>query len=745
MTEKSFGERICGATVQEIIALEANYPPATAFASIDELLSRTVRASIDGRRIALLREAVKPYEVAELHAIDDGAEADFIVRTLRLSVQQSRGAWFLPAEATVRIGWANWPYHSDHYERFASGVAHRETGKIRFEASPAGLLIWSAIEPLFDLLYRPFALRGPTPLGGSRDEQRQVWEDVYRSYVALGIELDAGLCGMAFGTGWSKLRAPEQLSARRALRTAIGRAVPPDIGARYRVWVTRELVAKYYAKASRGAPIMRKVLTKPLQRSFSAFFGGDWLAFLEYLGEAPSPNERISTALPEPRLYVDAAIRAKEVAAEHGVPADEVERMLAAFWSSSIAESPVHRRVALLRSYWDYFDAAHAGQASGMNSLWGFADAEAVQLTGLDNAESGPAWYHPGQYRAKLPAKLLTDIASLWDGTLLPLAPNKTVTSNSPFNGMLDAFGPALRFWHGVGLTTWFLSEGPMSRTDMAGLERYHERDLEALASLGTPVDSALFTELIAAEKHLGKPKPYTVRETERDVGGHVQISTSMIIGSRRAGFERLRDIVTAYRRAWSAKYFDAYLRARWESEMREVAREFARHIEVKGKPPTAKQFAKLAEAPTNHWFGGDVNSLYAAIGERAPSPTERVRLLAGDPASFALGVFHALGGKKTEASNFTFDEDEAERTRRQAEWDAHWKRKQLAEESIRYVQLREAFGRQPTVVEFGRDKFEYLGTALRDDRSEAWETYAAAIDGCLGLANMPNVTFTPN
>ncbi len=95
-----------------------------------------------------------------------------------------------------------------------------------------------------------------------------------------------------------------------------------------------------------------------------------------------------------------------------------------------------------------------------------------------------------------------------------------------------------------------------------------------------------------------------------------------MTIGSRRSGFEFLRDIVTRYRRAWSAKCLDAYLRARWESEIQGAARQYARYIEVQGKAPTEKQFAKVAEAPTNHWFGGDVNSLYAAIGEKAEGPT---------------------------------------------------------------------------------------------------------------------------
>jgi hypothetical protein len=736
VTKTSFGARICGATVSEILNLESDHPAATKFATLDKILSSVVHASLAGKRVAELHPATKPYETVRLSEAIDSKAAAYIAQTFSLDSQQGRGAWFVPDEASLTIGWANWPYHSDRYQQFSCGVAHRERGKVRFDGSPAAIFVWATLERLFELLYSPFMLRGPTPLGGDHDEQRNGWVRVLDAYNALGIVLDPDLCGMGFGVGWGKLRAREQLAVRHALRDAIRAAVGHDVGARYRILSTRDLVQKYYASARGGPPTMRKVITKPLQRSLAGLFGGDWLSFVAYLGETANPGEQISKTLPEPRLYVGASTRVATVAAEQGVSAEEVERMLATFWSSGGDTSPVHRRVAVLREYWDHFDGAHARQASGMNSLWGFADPAALTLAGLDTAETGPAWYHPGQYRRKLPAELLAEIERLWEGLFLRSTPGRIVTSTSPYAGMLDAFGPALRFWHGVGLTTWFLSEGPMSRTDLGGLRQYHSRDLESLAALKTPVDNGLFTELIAAEKHLGKPKPYTTSEHVSELMPGVRLSTGMTVGSKRSGFEFLRDIVTTYRRAWAAKFLDTYLRARWESEIRAASREYARHLEVKGKAPTAKQFAKFAEAPTNHWFGGDVNSLYAAFGEKAPGPTQRVKLLFNDVESFALRVFFALGGNRIDASNLTYheEEDDAEQARRQAEWDVHWKLKQLAELSVRYAQLREAVGRQPTVLEFGREEFEHLGTALGNDQAQAWATYATTIDSCLPL-----------
>ncbi|HXH93701.1 MAG TPA: stress protein [Thermoanaerobaculia bacterium] len=735
MSEPSFGARIRECSVEDVLALERGYAPAAVHAQLDGILSGIIRSSLDGTRVAVTREAVKPYDTVELLTL---AEADraVIAKAFDLAAQQGRGAWFLPDEAHLNVGWANMPHHFGRYERFATGIARDESGKVRFQASPEALYFWSVLNPLFDLLYRPFQLRGATPPSQDRDEQRHAWEEIDRTYDALGLPVAEGLAAMRFGSGWSKLRRAEQLVAKRALLTALRASAPFDIGARYRVWVTQELLAKYYAKTSRGVPTMRKVLTKPLQRTLAGFFGGDWLSFLAYIGETPSSDEQISTALPEPRLYVGAASRAKEVAARHGVPAEEVERMLAAFWTSSTTESPVHQRIRVLREYWEHFEDAHARQAPGMQPLWGFADDDsAVRLRGLDDSQTGPPWYHPGQYRAVLPASLLADIARLWSGVFMPSAPDRIVTAIGPYGGMLAAFGPALRFWDGVGLTAWFVSEGPMSRTDMAGLEKYHERDIGALNVLGCPIDAKMFAELVAAENTLGSPEPITdPKHSSKINAGGITISMTMNVGSRREGFVRLRDIVTNYRRAWATKFLDAYLRARWESEIRLAAREYNRHIEVKRKAPTAKQFAKFAEAPANHWFGGDVSLLYAAFGEKSPVATQRARLLPSDTQAFALRVFEAIGGTKTSWSAFAYETDGPERERRQAEWNAHWKRKDLAEASIRYVQLREALGRQPSITEFGRSKFEYLGIALHDDPEEAWKAYTRAVDNLLAL-----------
>ena len=79
--------------------------------------------------------------------------------------------------------------------------------------------------------------------------------------------------------------------------------------------------------------------------------------------------------------------------------------------------------------------------------------------------------------------------------------PEHIVTNLSPHGTMSETFGPALSFWHGVGLTAWFITEGPYARTDMVGLADYYASQLAALDTFGCPVDPLVFDELIVAEK----------------------------------------------------------------------------------------------------------------------------------------------------------------------------------------------------------------------------------------------------
>jgi hypothetical protein len=252
----------------------------------------------------------------------------------------------------------------------------------------------------------------------------------------------------------------------------------------------------------------------------------------------------------------------------------------------------------------------------------------------------------------------------------------------------------------------------------------YHVVDLDQLAALGAPVDRSLFVELKAAEAKLPEPEPIWDEDPESiDVGQGLSIS----FGSRREGFETLRDIITRHRREWAGRFIDGYLVAVWQSALREAGHDYNRFVAEKGKSPTAKQFAKGAVAVTNHWFGGDLGALYTAIGEKSPVKPVRVAMMPHDRAAFARRVFAALGGHPF--NPYTFAESGVAAREQQQEQTRNWRFRDLAGESLRYVQLEEALGAPPTVDQFGRRKFSYIAEEVWGDVDKGWELYTEAID----------------
>ncbi len=397
--------------------------------------------------------------------------------------------------------------------------------------------------------------------------------------------------------------------------------------------------------------------------------------------------------------------------------------------------SPVERRLSALARYWEAFDSVHARQKSGMEPLWGLVE----EYPGfIFRAENDGSPHRKGLYRRALPSDLLDEIDELWGSAMSPREPGRIITEPFPHARLAEIFGPALRFWHGCALTAWFLCEGPYSRTDMAGLEEYHRRDLAELEDLGAPVDRGMFAQLIAAEGRLGEPQP-TYTETQ-EFEPNLTIETTMSRGSRREGFELLRDLITKHRRAWAEEYLQEYLRKRAENGVREAARVFhIRSAERGGKSPTPKQFAKTAVVPVNRWFEGDVAALYRAFGERSPVSPIRVRAVPEDVEGFAARVYAALGGVEVIPSPEGFDP--AAREKHSREVSDNRNKADLANKALEYLRLEEALGRPPTLKEFGRGKFEYWAAeaGLGTETEVAWARYERIVrDALAGTGDAP-------
>ena len=502
--------------------------------------------------------------------------------------QHSKGAWFLPEKASLKTGLANLPATFKSHPRFAHRITTEDWASVTLAKSSAGLMVWSILEPFFYELFLPLEIRASWSGLKTREDQLAAWETIDKFVTALGLGLDKQLRIFRYGAGWGGLSSGEQLKAKQDLLSNIAKQVTEEIGARYRAYCCRQLIANYYQKARDGRATRRRVLTRIADRkALVGFFGGDWLRFLEYLGEKPHPDEQLSTAIPKARFFVGATKSPAVIARERGVDVEEVERVLSTYWGRPGAKersgvSPVEERVQVLSEFWNAFDELHGLQAPGMPSLWGLVE----EFRSIHIGPQGPDWYNPQLYRKLLPEALQHRIEELWGAMMLPQWPDRIVTEIAPHALMGETFGPALAFWHGCALTAWFVCEGPFSWTDIPGLSAYHARHLSALRDLATPVDEHLFEELNEAEGHLGPAVPIERSVSSTDLGNGVSVSMRVGMGSRRSGFEKLRNIITGYRRDWGRRYLASYLRGRWEQDLGEPARNYAQTIADTGKPP---------------------------------------------------------------------------------------------------------------------------------------------------------------
>jgi hypothetical protein len=188
---KPFGERLLQANRTSAQSLEQAEGRGGLFASLDAVTGHFLERSLAAERVAEIAKQNGNDQLNLLGVTED--EHQFIRAAFLLSDQQKHGAWFLPEQCNVRIGDANLPYRSRRYARFASQAAYNERLKVDLRNSPEGLYFWVVLEPLFETLFRPIALRTTEALTGNRDEQIRAWKKVDTSFANLGISSEIAL------------------------------------------------------------------------------------------------------------------------------------------------------------------------------------------------------------------------------------------------------------------------------------------------------------------------------------------------------------------------------------------------------------------------------------------------------------------------------------------------------------------------------------------------------------------------
>lgn len=620
------------------LALDAQTDRRDRFADVDRIVDDLIRRGLAGERTVQIADRHDDETIA-LPGLGDGDLA-VIAAHADLDQMEARGAWALPDRVPVTAGWASLAWWLGQQPRFGGALADDERRTVTLRGNPTGTFAWSAVCPVFELLAVPHDLRAGKAGKADVKAQEKAWKPLDAMLDDCGIDLADELAAFRPGSGWSKLTVAQHVDARRQLMAGWARHATPEFAGRLRAWMIGGLVDRFYAKATTGTPTSRQTLTKAHWRPLAGLFAGDWIALLEYLGEEPNPGEEISSSLPEPKLYATGADRARQAAEQTGVDPAEVERMLASFFGSHDASSPVDQRIAALKRTWNALDDLHARHTPGDGSLWGVLDER-------DEAHSDP-WdgYTQALHRTALSADINADIERLWATQATSKDPARLVTRWLPHHGAWDALGPALHFWHEIALTvfahtetygfpTWGLSEAA----------EHHQPQLDLMAVAGCPVDPAFLPELARAAQKLGPIE----HEQHRSRIEHDDIAIELNFGGGkrlpRPGFERLRDVVTRHRRVWAAAHLDTWLEHRWQSDLRASAEAYNRRLLANNKPPAVRQTTSLSQPALDRWFAGDVRQLLTAIGQKGPAGApEHERRLPADPYGFGRAVEIALG-----------------------------------------------------------------------------------------------------
>ena len=692
---ETFGSKANQAgSIAELLKLESQEAKSDLFQKLDEIVGQLLVRILQEEQIVNITQDHLKVNTVKIQIHHD-LDRDFLNETFCLENQQARGAWFLPEHDNLQVGKINLPWMFKTYTRFATGMALEERGKVCLNSSADAVFSWAVLEPLSDILFLPFELRGHLTGTLSREETIERWNEIDIFYQTLGFQVTQELAVMRWGGGWHKLRAAEQLEAKHRLLKSLALQVKPEMGQRYRAFRVQALVNCYYKKANREGQVKRKrALSKPIVPNLAGFFGGDWLSFLNYLGEKPHPEEQIMTALPETRPFIAGVNRVAEIAALQGVSTDEIERIAGAYWQQSTGQSPIERRVEVLRQYWSVFDDIHARQSPKMKSLWGLVE-DSRGFSFRDQLSSSPHDYQQQLYETLLPEQLRNEIVNLWGSVMLAKFPDRIVSELFPHQLMAETFGTALKFWHGCALSAWFICEGCYSRTNIAGMQHYYRREIAVLEASKTPIDLIMFDELLEAETKLGSIIQIKIPNS-RDY-------------QRREGFENLRDIITRHRRIWAERFLSSYLQTRWESEILEAGRVHNLLIhEGNGKAPTLKKFAKSAVTPTNHWFGGNISSLYGAIREKSPIQPERFKFMPENKFEFAQAVYQALS--KLDFKELAFLKTE------------------LANLSLNYIQIEESIGRKPNIEQLGIKNLKYYREKTDFNIDKIYDVYSTII-----------------
>ena len=280
----SFGRRLLDTPAVDALALERAAGATASFEQLDALLRR----SLAGERVLVVERTRARGTTAEFPGLVPDLSAWMHVH-LSLDAVQKAGFWSTPQKGSVVAGPASTAWSLRERGRFGPQVSADERGRLVLD-SPEAIAAWSLAVPALDSVYQPVYLRTTQAGTGDRPAQLAAWQGVADTLAALGVPSLDAFEAIRYGGGWSRLGVEERHEALVRYTTALHDALPDDAGSRLRLWLERPLVERYYGRAKAdGTALMARVVTAAFRPALVGLWGGDWTAFVAYLGERLHP------------------------------------------------------------------------------------------------------------------------------------------------------------------------------------------------------------------------------------------------------------------------------------------------------------------------------------------------------------------------------------------------------------------------------------------------------------------------
>ena len=288
---------LAATSTEEWLRVEQDRGVAARHTDTDDLLGRIAGDSVHGRAVVTVTAGRLDVPAARLAGLAAGARR-LLEKRFALANQQARGAWYVPDAVKVQAGLPNLAAALASDGLYALVTTGEDTLTVPATGAADHVFLWSALLPFVSRLVAPVPLRSGLPGAPKVGEEAAAWADTDAYYAAVDLDGGPAYALMRHGGGWGRLGREEQHATRQALLAHLAPQVDAALAARHRAHVTDELVTAFYGKAKKETPLARKVLNKRMQPVVSGYFGGDWLAFLDYLGEEPNPGRRCSPSCP---------------------------------------------------------------------------------------------------------------------------------------------------------------------------------------------------------------------------------------------------------------------------------------------------------------------------------------------------------------------------------------------------------------------------------------------------------------